>query len=405
MQVGRYNVRLKYPRQGNVVTLNAQRSEYLSRALNGLGVVDYVPSNRIIILRPMYFFWLLWYLPQTERIAANLAAFIRSSRIPVLVTMDFQDIQLPTANKRVSLLEEVSRLVKQTEFFSVQHGQELRRFSPVGHNGLKRVTLLCFGDWVSRNFPQFGRREYQYLPVGSLINSSYLQCRPRNIQKSNDLVLISTVKDDSWWGSEVGERRQGFEKLVSFIRTYCSENHITPLVALTTRRDQNPHVDEVEIERNWFSERLDGSVLFTSPELVFGGRSEEDETNINPQSLHERFSSYFACDESQLTIGMSSTSLWESFARGNKILAVNFTNNPIYDFPFSGLWSICQPTYNQFLHRLSEIFAMDDLAWEEVTRPFREQLIRSDDSETAGHRVRNIVRDAVAKHRWRTTVV
>lgn len=403
MHAGRYKFQFRYPPPGNVVILNARSTEYLVRELQVLGVIDYVPSERILILRPMYLFWLLKFLRKTERIAANLAAFIRSSRIPVLVTMDFRDVQLPTANSRVSLLEEVSRIVPQTVFFSVQHGQELRRFQRVSGDALKRVTLLCFGNWAANNFPSFGRREYRYIPVGSVLNSSYLQCRPKTIQKNTQLTFISTVKNDSWWGSEIGERRLGYEELVTFVRTYCNQNRITPLVALTTRRDQNPHVDEAEIERNWFSERLDEPVLFTNPELVFGGRSQENEAIEKPKSLHERFSSYFACDEAHVTVGMSSTSLWESFARGNKVLAVNPTENPIYDFPIDGCWSLRQPTYEGFSERLSMIFAMDDIEWKRLTESAREQLIRSDDVESAGQRVRAIVCDAVAKHEWRKT--
>jgi hypothetical protein len=315
--------------------------------------------------------------------------------------MDFLDIQLPTKGHGVSLLEEVSKLVPQTEFISIQHGQELRRFPVDDSMDLKRVTLLCFGQWVADNFPRFGRREHKYVPVGALINSLYLQARPAIIPRTSELTIVSTIKDDSWWGPLIGERRGGYEKLISLVGEYCGAHDRKIRVALTTRRDQNPLVDESAIERKWFEDRLGVQVAFTDPKLLFGGISGTDEERTVPRSVKERFSSYFACDQSEITVGMSSTTLWEAFGRGNKILAVNLTDNLIYDFPVSGIWSMRSPSFEEFSERLSMIIGMEDSDWLRLIAESRDYLMKQDGSLIVADRIRDFVGEVISHHEWR----
>lgn len=313
--------------------------------------------------------------------------------------MDFLDIQLPSTQLRSSLLEEVSKLVTTTEFISVQHGQELRRF--VMRDSLKRVTLLCFGSWVAENFPQYGRLESRYVPVGALVNSLYLQARPGMIPQQSQVVVLSTVKDDDWWGPKIGERRAGYELLMTFTREFCTKRSIRPLVALTIDRDMNKEVDESALERDWFSQRLGEHVDFTEPRALFGIRDTNDRLNAEPRSAKERFSSYYACDRSLITLGMSSTALWESFARGNRILAVNLTNNSVYDFPIEGIWSLRQPTLEIFEERIQLIMAMSEDEWRRISDPAREQLIRSETTESVANRIRSHITARLNQHPWR----
>ena len=399
MRFGRFTINVQYPHKSNVAILDAEQIPFLMRELQHFGLVNYLASSRLIILRPRFLFWLFVYGLKAPRIAANLAAYLKSSRIPILVTMDFLDIQLPTTQLRSSLLEEVSELVTTTEFVSVQHGQELRRFC-LG-NRPKRVTLLCFGAWVAENFPTYGRLESQYVPVGALINSLYLQARPTDIAKTHPIVVLSTVKDDDWWGTKIGERRAGFELLVSFVQRFCTKTLIKPLVALTIDRDSNKEIDESTLEREWFLQRLGESVEFTEPTSLFGTRGTVAEANNKPKSARERFATYYACDQSLLTVGMSSTALWESFARGNRILAVNLTDNPIYDFPIQGLWSMRQPTFTDFEARAQHIMQMTDDEWRDISDSAREFLVRADSTETVADRIRNHIAEVLSQHPWR----
>lgn len=273
----------------------------------------------------------------------------------------------------LTLFEELGKILPSVEILLIQHGQELRRFGP--SNRKKRVKLLCWGDWVSENFPKFGRTEGEFVSVGALVDGLYRKERPAAIEKDVEICVISTIKDDTWWGSEIGERRSGYESLVEYLRLFAQARRISPHVALTIRRDQNTELDEVTIERNWFLERLGGEINFTEPKLIFGSPHPQIGELRQPKHIFERYSTYYLCDRSEVTLGMTSSVLWESFGRGNKVLAVNLTDNAIFDFPIPGIWSMRQPTYNEFENRLQELLQMSDAQWEQVAQEARNHLM------------------------------
>lgn len=332
-------------------------------------------QDRRIFLRPKFIFWLLWYLTRASRLAAWLAATARVSGAVVVVGMDNFDLDQHTDTGQ-TLYHELGSLLEKTRIFSIQHGQDLRRF-PVGQETSK-VTLLCWGGWVAENFPLFGRREENFLIVGALVDGLYRKERPKEIAKDVKICFVSTVKEDIWWGSIIGERRAGYEALVKYLKLFQDNNGITPHIALTTRRDQNEEIDEVDIERKWFLQRLGNAISFTDPTNLFGINGIQDVSIRKPTHVYERYSSYYLCDRSEVSLGMSSSVLWESFGRGNKILAVNLTDNPIYDFPIPGIWSLRQPTYLEFEIQLRRILEMSDLEWDRESREAREYLISYD---------------------------
>lgn len=67
------------------------------------------------------------------------------------------------------------------------------------------------------------------------------------------------------------------------------------------------------------------------------------------------FSSYQAMVNSELTIAMVSTMLRENLGKCKKILSCNFTNNPIWDFPISGLCFLKDCEFKDFESRVLEI--------------------------------------------------
>jgi hypothetical protein len=272
-----------------------------------------------------------------------------------------------------TILEDVTEQIPELMAFLVQHGQELRRF-PTDRK-TKRVVLFCWGEWAARNYRSFGRNEASFIPTGALIDGLYRSIRPAEIPRDVGICYVSTVKEPTWWGAEIGERRAGFEKLTQYLATYMGSAKSDVHVALTIDRDQNREEDESKLERKWFLDRLGESIQFTEPSLLFGDQNFSDHGRQTPRYVKERYASYFLSDRAEITLGMTSSVLWESFGRGNKVLAVNLTDNPIYDFPISGIWSMRQPTYEQFAARMRELLAMPQHDWLELTREARIDLI------------------------------
>ena len=360
--------------RAEVLFLESRLSPFLKRALEGLDVFELNLNAPVLHIRPRFVISLLRTLPKASRLAAWITAMTKCAGSKVLVGMDNFDLN-QYDSKGGSLLEELAGTLPDVSIFSIQHGQELRRFAT--GRPKKRVTLLCWGSWVADNFPRFGRNESTFVPVGPLIDGLYRAIRPTEIAKDVPICFVSTVKGPEWWGEKIGERQLGFERLTAFLKRFAETNKISPNIALTIDRDQNG-INEYPLERQWFLDRLGADVVFTEPRLLFGIEDASFAARRPPEYVKERYSTYYLCDRSVVTLGMTSSVLWESFGRGNKVLAVNCTENDSFDFPIPGPWFMRQPSYEEFEARLDEIYSMPDEEWDRISRDARQYLIHFD---------------------------
>ena len=373
MKVGRFTLKFRYPPRPDVILLEADKSPHLLSACENLSVEVYRSADRLVVVRPKYLVLLVYYWLRSTRMAALLCARLESQKIRVLIGMENYDKRYRKGDTSRTILEDVTEQIPQLRAFLVQHGQELRRF-PL-NRVRKRVELFCWGNWVAQNYPRFGRNDLSYISSGALIDGLYRSVRPSIVPRDVGICYVSTVKDSSWWGSETGERRLGFEKLTEYLKTLAESMQVDVHVALTIDRDQNKEEDESSLERNWFLERLGREIQFNEPSFLFGNQDVSHQGRTTPQYVKERYSTYFLSDRSELTLGMASSVLWESFGRGNKILAVNLTDNELYDFPISGLWSMRQPTYEDFALRVQQLMQMPQEQWLNLTKEARFDLV------------------------------
>lgn len=400
MKVGKYRFHFKYPPRPQVLLLyiSARKSDFMWRVCDGITVEAYDLTERRLFLRPKYLFWLIRYAARMSRMAAMLAARISSQHISVLLAAENHDVathgKISSNGQSISvtLFDEITSGIPHLRLISVQHGQELRRLNT--NSQTKRWTLLCWGEWAAHNFRAFGRMEEKFVPVGPLIDGLYRQLRSESITKDNSICLISTVKGKQWWGQQPGERQLGYERLVQQLSRYAKENDLNVYVALTIDRDQfGPN--DAESERNWFLERLGPNVLFTEPKVLSGDRNIRLDGRLEPRYIRERYATYFLSDRSEVTIGMASSALWESFGRGNKIYAVNHTSNPAYDFPVEGFWTKRHPSYEEFSESLSRLLRMSELEWKKISGSARDYLITYDSSDPPDRKINRFVRATI----------
>lgn len=370
----RYRFVLGSPGRFDVLCLQGHLSEFVRKGLQGLEVCELNLEARVVYIHPRFLMSLSKYFRRVSRLAAAVLATAECCRARVVVSMENFDLNQHNPGGE-TLLGELARARPDLKIFSIQHGQELRRF-PSGRP-TKNVTLLCWGDWVAENFPRMGRNEASYVSVGALVDGLYREMKPLKIEKDVDLCFISTIKGPEWWGASIAERRAGFERLTEYLREFAQRSKLTPHIALTIDRDQNEG-DEVGHERRWFLERLGKNIRFTEPSLIFGGAGVREEAARTPSYVKERYGTYYLCDRSRVTLGMTSSVLWESFGRGNKILAVNLTDNEIYDFPKAGIWTMRQPTYEEFEVRLKMLLELTQAEWDQQSMTARRDLMHYD---------------------------
>ena len=380
-------------RPADILVLNLQLSRFLEPVLDGTNFLNVDLANPFLSLQPRFLWYLIFQRPSRSRLARWIIAVTKTSRAKAVLAMDNFNVGHHHRQKRL-LLDELSAAMRKTSVIAIQHGQELRRLPIQGQKS--EVVNLCWGNWVARHFPTFGRTEGRFHVVGPLVDSLYREIRPQTITKDVEIVLISTVKDESWWGPEIGDRRMGYEILVEHLKRYLETRKVRCCIALTIDRDQNPSINEAELEKKWFSDRFGTSVEFSDPTKFLGDERYTDGNQRQPRYVKERYSTYFLCDRAKLTLGMSSTVLWESFGRGNKVLSVNSSKNSAYDFPIPGPWSLIDADYDEFEKRVDYLLNLPTEEWDTLSIAARNDLVYLDATESSYLKIRKFIFDEIA---------
>lgn len=395
MLIKKFHLTFRYGRRSQVLLVEASLFPALDDTLSVFAFHKISAALRTIIIRPKFLFFLVLYLLRAPRVAASLAAYIRSHGIPVVIAMDFVDVQLSTRGRETSLFAATSSLLRRTDFFLVQHGWQLVRRDPAPRSS--RVTLLTFGTWTADHFPSFGRSESAFVPIGSLVLSRYLDKRCLPVPKRYSVCLVSSVRSEEFLEVE-GDRAEAYDALVALLGRFLLEFKIEVIVALTNRPDVDKEYDHRGSEVNWFRRRLGDLVSFTNPLEQLRGEDVSGGVSNQVVPVWDRFATFEASDQSVVTIGGASTVLWESFARGNRILAVNCSHANVFDFPVDGIWSLKIPSYQDFRERLLSLLHMSDEHWSSLSDCYRDRIITLDPEISASSRLQAHLYRAISLH-------
>jgi hypothetical protein len=95
------------------------------------------------------------------------------------------------------------------------------------------------------------------------------------------------------------------------------------------------------------------------------------------------YTTYLESDQSEVTIGLPTGSLTESFARGNKVLMVGQepSSGDLYGFPKQGLFFLNEPEYALFAQRLDMIREMSTSDYAFEFRAERESMVANANSD------------------------
>lgn len=390
MRFRKHKVQFKYQGEADVLILQSEaEAPLLRKALSSSRCSELHIGKPYFIFRPRYIFWFLRYWCLTSKSVANVCAHIRSHRLRTVVGMDYLDCALDNRVPPRPLITECSKFLRNVNFFTVQHGWQWDT-RPTSR-AVRNLTLLTFGTQSANQFPDYGREECQFVPVGSLSLSHYQSIRPKQIHKRYTICLVSSIRNAKFFEIP-DERALAFAAMVNLFEHYPMGRKLKVIVAVNNRGRKS----DAEAERAWFANKM-------GPEIVFSGRSQEfgDFSSFDygldleeTQSLN--YSTYYASDMSDVTIGGTSTVLWESFARGNKTLAVNMTNSGNFDFPEEGIWAMRNPSPAEFEDRLNDIIEIDIERWLAISSAARERIIMSDSHTTTAERLASVIQRASA---------
>jgi len=308
---------------------------------------------------------------------ASMAARIRRSGARVLVAVD----------QTSEVIEELGRLLPDLHQVLIAHGSQrpevLRDIHRMKHRD-KRV-LCVWGVSDADLYRDAVKNPVICHVVGSLRNADFLRRNPnaRPTTQGKSLLFVSQYSGQAEESNTSGGKREEILALLkSHVRQYCLSRDVPLTVALRPPVSAPHAPGQVDAERNHYERVFEGLRLnFTNPS--------------------ESYSTYLASDESDVTIGVPSGALTESFGRGNKVLMIRQkpSSGTYYGFPVDGDWLLTEPDFDEFAARLDKLrnSRREDLAaqW----RDAREYVVANAETDAPI----SIVRDHIARALNRAT--
>jgi hypothetical protein len=302
---------------------------------------------------------------------ASMAARLHRSGVKVLLAVD----------QTAEVVEELGRLLPDLRQVVIAHGSV--RAENLAYHRIRRREQRILCVWGSSDVDLYASANPESVrctPVGSMRNAGYFRSKQPTIRAANhSLLFISQYSGrDEEEETPNSRRNQMLQSLKSHLRTYCIERSLALAIALRPPASA-PHAPSQQADERRHYERV-----FAGIALTFTDPSDP-------------YASYRASDESDVTIGVPSGALTESFARGNKVLM--YRQDPrsgtYYGFPLDGEWVLTEPTYEQFAERLDKLRAMQREDAANAWRREREYMVANARSDEPIRLVRALLDRAI----------
>lgn len=352
-----------------ILAVNLRYWPELKELLDGLTSVVIETQKAPLRLRMLRRIMQLWRSEDTTIGFAAAAAELEASGAKVLLAID----------QSFEVIHQLGRLLPKIPQVLVAHGSvrnvNIQRAGIMYRN---QRLLAVWGEQDALAYSESCELPVQCIPVGSLRNATYLKSRPAlpDADSKRPLLYVSQY---------AGERETDYQLNPNRVRTlnlikqnlarYCRERSIPLRIALrpavSGELAPNQHLDEM----NHFQQMFEGvEISFSDPEV--------------------RYSTYWESDCADVTVGVPTGALTESFGRGNKVLMIR--QSPISDsyfgFPLDGIWLLSEPTYQEFASRLDELRKMDRETWDIDSREARRQMVQDGATDRAFWLIRELAK-------------
>lgn len=322
-----------------ILWIRSRRDQELEGAFDGYGVVIYDPSKRYPSLVVLGALTRMVTRNKSRQTCKNWL-LLRILRPKVVVTGD----GYPELRNLHSLLKGSRLFVIAHGLYLDQSGSSLIR-EPLPDVIPANLSLFSIGEYDKTHYRRWGLLPSTIIPIGTVTNSEYSrvshETEPK-VARSFDLCIVEkgislspTAELESWihWNWKT------FLELLSGVCKKHSELRIAVCLSGTNRQT-------VAEKAEWFQQ-------FFVSELTFTWLGDD------------RWGSYKFIDQSNLTIGVCSTSLAEALARRRKILSFNMTSHSIWNFPGDGIHRLLQPSEADLSERIELLL---DLSTEDYFR-------------------------------------
>jgi len=264
------------------------------------------------------------------------------------------------------------------KFITIQNGtRALSRDNPKGSKPVYHSNFFCFGNYEVDQYKSHGACVQTFYPCGSLLDS-YYRSLSRMIEEraQMDLCLVSEGLHAFSYDSPYGQSRRAFERLMDYIRIFIARNKRSLLVACR----YSANTREVSAEIDYFYAHLGKDTMCTP-------------------NNSQRLTSYSLTDNARVVVCGFSTLLRETFGRGRKILACNYSDETIYDFPVDGIWSLNEQGYTLFEERLLALFSMDPDSYRKLSSAPASYLVGYSEANPTHLLLQSVIADQIGNYR------
>ena len=228
-------------------------------------------------------------------------------------------------------------------------------------NFLKKLYIpnfYCFSDYDVEFYKKLNINVKNFYPIGNLRFANFLEHKKKkNISTKkfdSDICLIFQYhnleipfkdKDSlDFYNFENKNIAKGLVKLVKYTIKFCIKNNMKLTVPLKRDKKYSPLAHEFEID-------------FLKRNL--NNKEEFDYIRENLlEKNQEGYTSFKAVVNSKITVSTFSTLLRDKLSVGGKILSCNLTKIDRYNFPFEGICTLNNCSYEEFEKRLIDIYSM-----------------------------------------------
>lgn len=196
-------------------------------------------------------------------------------------------------------------------------------------------NFCCFGDYEIELYKLLNIKVDNFIKIGSIRKSNFFDyVKRKKILLNKNLYNVGIMLEAPLAVPNVKNNTDHFAMTLKYSIKYSIEKNLKPIF-IGKFENVKKHLD-------FFKDYLDKS-----------------ETEIIEKNFITRdnavFSSYMACFQSEVLIGVASTLLREKISSGEKILCCNFSGSDIWDFPIQGLCFTKEKNYELFKNRVDQI--------------------------------------------------
>ena len=202
-------------------------------------------------------------------------------------------------------------------------------------NELYIQNFCCFGDYEIELYKLLNIKVDNFIKIGSIRKSNFFDyVKKKKILLDKNLYNVGIILEAPLAVPNVKNNTDHFAMTLKYSIRYSIEKNLKPIF-IGKFENVKKHLD-------FFKDYLDKS----ETEII------EKNFIIRDNAI---FSSYMACFQSEILIGVASTLLREKISSGEKILCCNFSGSDIWDFPIQGLCFTKENKYELFKNRVDQI--------------------------------------------------